>query len=201
MARRTVLPSGVRYSGRLVEPILTPAGESRENDNLVAYEREFRLCLLMDAYGIKEGDPNAWQKLAIRLATDHVRGMQVVTSSNTPGRKARWPAGLGRMLIEAVADQRKAKGIGIREAITNLSRDKNSRFYRMHVDSLVARHNEARRSAKRQSNSAKMPPGCLRLFDLVLGSHGSIKKADLKKRFGSISFGAFTRRYAKKETD
>ena len=201
MARRTVLPSGVRYSGRLAEPILAPAGESGENDNLVAYEREFRLSLLMDAYGIKEGDPNAWQELAIRLATDHVRGMQVVSSSNTPGRKARWPAGLWQMLIEAVADQRKAKGIGIREAITNLSRDKNSRFYRMHVDSLVARHNEARRSAKRQSNSANMPPGILSFFDFLLGSHGSIKKTDLKKRFGSISFGAITRRYAKKETD
>jgi hypothetical protein len=191
MPRRTVLPSGVRYSGRLAEPILAPAGDDGENGVLVAYERDFRLRLLLEAYDIKDGDPKAWQKLAMRLATDHVRGMQVVTSRNTPGRKARWPTGFGQMLMEAIADQRKATGIGIREAIVNLSRDKNSRFYRMHVDSLVARHNEARRLLERPSGSL------LSFVDLVC----SIKKSDLKRRFGSISHGAFKRAFAKKETD
>ena len=198
MPRATVLPSGVRYSGLLAKPILAPAGDNGEDDGLVAAERDFRLCLLLEAYGIKEGDPNAWQRLAMQLATDHVPGMQVITSRNTPGRKAQWPVGLGQTLIEAVAHQKKANGIGTKAAIVNLSRDKNGPFYRMHVDCLIARHTEARRSLEPRSDSAKMPSGILSFIDLVVGPRGATSKAALKRRFGSISLGAVKRWFAKK---
>jgi hypothetical protein len=137
----------------------------------------------------------------MQLATDHVPGMQVAISHNTPGRKPQWPAGLGQTLVEAVAHQRKVNSIGIKAAIVNLSRDKDGPFYRMHVESLVSRHTEARRSLERRSNSAKMPSGSLSFIDLVVGPRGATSKAALKRRFGSISLGAVKRRFAKKNPE
>jgi hypothetical protein len=166
-ARKTKLKDEINYPGELAEPIYEPvlvAGmlyddtvAKREAQERAAMRRFAKLPALFLFYGIDPNSPRSWLQLALRLAENHVPGMQIThRSTGTSGRPKVWKFGLGTELLRDVEVLRALKGLNISQALQELSQDKTKVWRRYDPPTLAARHREARREEERwQKNIAK----------------------------------------------
>jgi hypothetical protein len=153
--RPKVSPSSRRkYTGLLAEPICEPVvgllrvpwrpgAKSRIVEQITD-----RLLALFDWYKIERNAPNRWTLLAMKLAFEHVPGMEVICEPTlTRGRKKSWQAGQGIELVREVDTLQRQKRIGYAEAIKLLR--KQPKWKTFSQQNLVTRHRDARRAERK----------------------------------------------------
>jgi hypothetical protein len=154
MARKRRAPN---YTGALAQPIyqedhykLTgPLGQPnwKLDKDAIKKRAAEKVRLLYKHYKIDPSDEQRWQKLALRLALAHVRGLQF---ANRPkrGRKSTWKTtGLGDELVRAVEDVKSRTGKGTKEAIAELL--KEPKWKNHSPQNLEARYWETRARQKK----------------------------------------------------
>jgi hypothetical protein len=138
-----------RYTGELATPIYEPVGGSKPEAERRAFEqRLLKMDQLFNWYSIDPGEPDAWMYLAVRLASEHVPGMQV--RHKRRGRKRTWKDGLGIELVCEVAALRQDKKLTYKQAIETLRRNKEKRWRSHTFANLITRHREARKVEQRR---------------------------------------------------
>jgi len=170
MARKRRAPN---YTGALTQPIYLEEDHYKLTGGLgepiweldidaIRKRAAEKIWLLFEHYKIDPSDEHRWQKLAMSLASEHVRGLQV---ANRPkrGRKSTWKTGLGDELVRAVDDVKSRTGKGTKEVIAELreepkwhgfsSKKPGGRKYS--VQKLEARYWETRARQKRLASVQK----------------------------------------------
>src|SRR5262249_14716737 len=90
-------------------------------------------------------DEQSWQTLALKLAFDHIPGVQLrLAFLSKVGRKPTWKVGLGDELVRAVQDVKSQTGMRTEDAIRKLQEDKRGMWRRYTVENLGARYPEAK---------------------------------------------------------
>jgi hypothetical protein len=154
MARKRLAP---KYAGALAQPIYVdqdPPGCHRYPDVTETLKEIWqtraaeKMPLLFKHYKIDPSDEQSWEKLAIRLAFEHVPGLKPAFRPK-PGRKPTWKTGLGGKLVRAVEDVKSQTGMRTQDAIRKLQKDKPGTWGSYTVPSLCARYREAKRQEKR----------------------------------------------------
>ncbi|QHO76247.1 hypothetical protein ACH79_30230 [Bradyrhizobium sp. CCBAU 051011] len=149
-----------RYAGELATPIYEPVagsvgglgGSKAEAERRAFEQRLLKMDQLFDWYSINPGEPDAWMYLAVRLASEHVPGMQV--RHKRRGRKRTWKDGLGIELIRDVDALRQSKKMNYEQAIKELQKNKDKwRTYT--YSNLITRDREARRVEQRRRRLAE----------------------------------------------
>jgi hypothetical protein len=102
---------------------------------------------LFDWYAIDPNAPDAWMKLALKLAVAHVPSMQFRREPRKRGRKRTWKGGLDSELVRDVAALQQAKKLNYKQAIAELHEQKRWRHYS--ISNLITRHREARNDRRR----------------------------------------------------
>ena len=100
-----------------------------------------KMRLLFKHHKIDPSDEQSWEKLAIRLAFEHVPGLQLAFRPK-PGRKPTWKTGLGDELVRAVEDVKSRTGKRTEDAIAKLKEEPGGMWGRYTVENLGARYRE-----------------------------------------------------------
>jgi hypothetical protein len=135
--------ASVKYTGELANPISDFfAADAQAAQQYYSHQRRSKLKALFEWYSIDLAAPDAWARLAIALALDHVPGMNVRPASKKRGRPRSWDA-LNVKLLRAVEDLRdKNKRMTFAKAIQTLRKGEWSSYTQQN---LAVRHREARR--------------------------------------------------------
>jgi hypothetical protein len=141
MARKRPAP---KYAGALAEPIYVDVDEIDRLEGVLLTRVPEKIHLLFKHYKIDPSDEQNWEKLAINLAFEHVRGLQLAFPPK-PGRKPTWMTGLGDELVRAVEDVKSRTGKGTEDAIAELQKEPGGMWGRYTVQNLGARYGEAKR--------------------------------------------------------
>ena len=150
MARKRPAP---KYAGALAQPIYVDQdapGYHRYPDVTATFKEMWqtraaeKMLLLFKHYKIDPSDEQSWEKLAIRLAFEHVPGLQVAFRPK-PGRKPTWKTGLGDELVRAVEDVKSRTGKRTEDAIAKLKGEPGGKWGRYTVENLGTRYREAKR--------------------------------------------------------
>lgn len=147
------------YSGALAQPIdLRKLGLVLDED-AVRKEIVRKTALLVEHFGIDPTLPpeRFWQALAVRLAFDHVPGLNIVVSGRR-GAKRKWTLEECRKLVRAVDAQGLRKGI---KHAVRMARKKDNWKWGAHVPSIEARYFEAVRRIKQDEFIKSHPDGVL----------------------------------------
>jgi hypothetical protein len=149
MARKRRAPN---YTGALAQPIYVEdhykstggLGQAIQEPDVAAINNELveKIWLLFEHYKIDPSDEQRWQKLAMSLASEHVRGLQL---ANRPkrGRKTE----LGDEFGHAVEDKKSRTGKSTKKAIAELQKEGMWQSYKL--KNLEVRYREWRRRQKR----------------------------------------------------
>ena len=149
MARKRPAP---KYAGALAQPIYVDQdapGYHRYPDVTETFKEMWqtraaeKMLLLFKHYKIDPSDEQSWEKLAIRLAFEHVPGLQAAFRPK-PGRKPTWKTGLGDELVRAVEDVKSRTGEGTEDAIAKLKGEPGGKWGRYTVENLGTRYREAK---------------------------------------------------------
>ena len=110
-----------RYSGALNEPIVRLGLRfitAEPNEKRIIRESSAKVHLLLAHYKIRPEDPDCWGKLALRLAQDHVPGMQVIDRPRPrKGPSRKWELPRARQFVEAIDQIAEERRKGISDAI------------------------------------------------------------------------------------
>ena len=133
--------ASVKYTGELANPISEFfAADAQAAQQYYSHQRRSKLKALFEWYSIDLEAQDAWVRLAIALALDHVPGMHVRPAAKKRGRPRSWDA-LNVKLLRAVESLRATnKRMTIEKAIQTLRKGEWSRYKQQ---SLVVRHREA----------------------------------------------------------
>ena len=142
MARKRRAPT---YAGALAKPIYVDVDQIDRVEEVLRARVPEKIHLLFKHYKIDPSDEQSWQKLALQLAFEHVRGLQLAFEPK-PGRKPTWKTGLYDKLVRAVEDVKSRTGKGTEDAIAELLKEPKWKTYT--PQSLEARYWEARRRQK-----------------------------------------------------
>jgi|EndMetStandDraft_8_1072994.scaffolds.fasta_scaffold510064_1 hypothetical protein len=148
MARKRRAP----YAGALAQPIYVDAVSGEPADWIKAQVTE-KIALLFTHYRIDPSE-NCWWQLAVNLAFEHVRGLQVSFRPKR-GRKPTWKTGLGDELVRAVEDVKSRTGKRTEDAITQLKEEPGGIWGRYTVENLRTRHREAKRHQEQFRKAVK----------------------------------------------
>jgi hypothetical protein len=150
MARKRPAP---KYAGALAKPIYVDLGSlelHRYPDVAAALQETWltraaeKVPLLFGHYKIDPSDEQRLEKLAIRLAMEHVPGLRLAFRSEA-GRKPTWKTGLGDEWVRAVDDVKSQTSMRTEDAIRKLQKDKPGTWGRYTFGNLGARYREAKR--------------------------------------------------------
>jgi hypothetical protein len=133
------------YAGRLNEPIVVPTtGPSSANPKIfIAAERLIKFGLLLEHYGLAADDPDPWLKLAVCLALEHVRGMQVSERARAKkGAPRKWSLERAVDYVDLIDRIARERGRGVADAITVAVK---RRTVKGSVRSLEARYYECKK--------------------------------------------------------
>jgi hypothetical protein len=168
MARKRRAP---KYAGALAQPIyVDPPGllELHRHPDALKEMWETRaaekMLLLFKHYKIDPSDEQSLEKLAIRLAFEHVPGLQPAFRPK-PGRKPTWKTGLGDRFVRAVEDVKSQTGMGTQDAIRRLQEDNPGTWGRYTIENLGTRYRETRVRQKALASLSQL----LNEIDLSLG--------------------------------
>ena len=120
--------ASVKYTGELAKPLIELStliaffGEDAQAaQQYYDHLSDAKHKALFEWYSIDPAAPDAWKRLAISLARDHVPGMNARPAPKQRGRSRSWADGLGVKLLRAVEDLRdENKRMTIKEAIRAL---------------------------------------------------------------------------------
>jgi hypothetical protein len=169
--------ASAKYTGELAKPLIGFFGaDEQAAHQYYSYQRRAKLKALFEWYSIDPADPDAWARLAIDLALNHVPGMTVRPASKKRGRVRSWDD-LYAKLLRAVEDVREEKRMTIREAIKVLRKGSDWRSFTQ--ESLEIRYREARnieqdhRRLYREwkENPSGLPIALLKAFAVNLDEH------------------------------
>jgi hypothetical protein len=138
MARKRRSPG---YAGALAEPIYVDT-VSGEPDEWIKAQVIEKMALLCTHYRIEPSE-NCWWQLAVSLACEHVRGLQLLFRPKR-GRHRSWKAGLGLDLVRAVQRVMSETGVRTQDAVRKLQKDKPETWGLYTVPNLCARYREAK---------------------------------------------------------
>jgi len=141
-----------KYAGALAQRIDVGVDQIDSIEEVLRARLPEKIHLLFKHYEIVPSDEQSWQKLALKLAFDHVPGLQLQLALPPPkvGRKPTWKTGLGDKLVRAVQDIMKSqKRMRIEDAIDKLQKDKSGMWGRYTVENLGARYREAKHRQER----------------------------------------------------
>ena len=152
MARKRPAP---KYAGALAQPIYVdqdPPGllELHRHPDVDVAKLKWmqraaeKMRLLFKHHKIDPSDEQSWEKLAIRLAFEHVPGLQLAFRPK-PGRKPTWKTELGDELVRAVEDVKSRTGKRTKDAIAKLKEESGGTWGRYTVENLGTRYREAKR--------------------------------------------------------
>jgi hypothetical protein len=138
----------VKYTGDLASPLIelstliaffggNAEAARRFHDHLLGAKHK----ALFDWYSIDPAAPDAWRRLAMSLASDHVPGMNAGPGPKQRGPSPAWADGLGVKLLRAVEDILAQKRMPVRDAIKALP----GRWGGGARENLEVRYREARR--------------------------------------------------------
>jgi len=100
-----------KYAGALAKPIYVDVDQFDRVDEVLRARMPEMILLLFKQYEIDPGDEQRWQELALKLAFDHVPGLQLQPAFRRKvGRKPTWKTGLGDELLRAVQGVKSKKG-------------------------------------------------------------------------------------------
>jgi hypothetical protein len=144
MIKRKKSVASVKYTGELAKPLIEfPGADAQTAHQYYSHQRRAKLKALFEWYSVDPAAPEAWAKLAIALALDHVPGMNARSASKKRGRPRSWDS-LNVKLLRAVENLRyKNKRMTFAEAIRTLRNDVEWNRYTQ--QNLAVRHREARR--------------------------------------------------------
>ena len=146
MARKRPAPKP-KYAGALAEPIYVDMDQIDDEGGLKEMWQTRvaeKLPPLFEHYKIDPRDEQSWGKLALRLAWEHVPGLQLAFRPK-PGRKPTWKTGLGDELVRAVEDVKSRTGKGTEDAIAELKTEPGGIWGPYSVENPGARYREAKR--------------------------------------------------------
>ncbi len=137
------------YSGALNDPIVVqPLGTlsvvSESENKRIRDEQVEKIKLLFQHYEIESNDKNRWQKLAIALAFQHVRGLQLALPPGKAGAARLWDYQEAQLLIDEVSAIAATSKLSVAGAIRLLCKQKGDRWG-SNPDSLQTRYYEAKR--------------------------------------------------------
>ena len=144
----------IRYTGELATPIYEPVaggvgglgGSKAEAERRASAQQVLKIEKLFDWFGIDPEEPDAWVRLALKLASAHVPGMQVrYAFRKRRGRKPSWKDGLGIELVRDVDALRQTKKMNYEQAIKELRKNKEKPWRTYTLPNLITRHREARK--------------------------------------------------------
>jgi hypothetical protein len=145
MARKRRAPT---FAGALAQPIYVDVDQIDRLEGVLLARVPEKIHLLFKHYKIDPSDEQSWEKLALRLALNHVPGLQLALRPKA-GRKPTWKTGLGDELVRAVQDVKSQTGMGTKDAIRKLQKDKPGTWGRYTVENLGASYREAKRHQER----------------------------------------------------
>jgi predicted Holliday junction resolvase-like endonuclease len=144
MARKRRVP---KYAGALAQPIDVGVDQIDRVQEVLTARVPEKIYLLFKHYEVDPSDEQSWQTLALKLAFDHVPGVQLrLAFLSKAGRKPTWKVGLGDELVRAVQDVKSQTGMRTQDAIRKLQQDKP--WKRFTVENLGARYREAKLSQR-----------------------------------------------------
>ena len=155
MARKRRAPT---FAGSLAKPIDVDVDQIDRVEEVLWARVPEKIHLLFRHYKIDPSDEQSWQELALKLAFDHVPGLQLqLALRRKVGRKPTWKTGLGDELVRAVQDVKSQTGMRARRvstqgAIRKLQKDESGMWGRYSVENLGARYREARHRQERFRN-------------------------------------------------
>jgi hypothetical protein len=154
-----------KWEGPLGEPIQRPTEEfarwfcqNRPGlaplqwiDELVEFERQAKLHLLLKNYGIRGQTGRDFMELAKRLAVDFVPGFKLAEEAPKPvGAPGKWTTASGTQLVEEVEAVMEGCGLKVGQAIEWIQKIDPARYGNMKKSSLRKRYEEARKRLGRR---------------------------------------------------
>jgi hypothetical protein len=151
MARKRRAPT---FAGALAQPIYVDVDQIERLEGVLLARVPEKIHLLFKHYKIDPSDEQSWEKLALKLALDHVPGLQLALLPKV-GRHPTWKAGLGDKLVRAVEDVKSRTGKRTEDAIAKLKEEPGGMWGRYTVENLGTRYREAKRHQEQFRKAVK----------------------------------------------